>query len=57
MAIDGRLEKYQEDEFPNLVTTGYRITSSQARNYNCFAWTAGENDRWWNPLEANNSYY
>lgn len=27
MATDGRLERYQEDEFPNLVATGYRITS------------------------------
>ena len=57
MATDGRLEKYQEDEFPNLAATGYRITSLRSQSYNCFAWAAGENDRWWNPLEPESPYY
>jgi hypothetical protein len=57
MAIDGRLAFYKENEFPNLVATGYRITSSITRSYNCFAWAAGEDDRWWNPLEPENPYY
>jgi hypothetical protein len=48
---------YKENEFPNLVATGYRITSPITRSYNCFAWAAGEDDRWWNPLEPENPYY
>jgi hypothetical protein len=57
MATDGRLESYKENEFPNLLTTGYRITSPVSRAYDCFAWAAGECDRWWNPLESENPYY
>lgn len=57
MATDGRLEPYQEEDFPNLAATGYCITSKRSRLYNCFAWAAGEDDRWCNPLESNNSYY
>jgi hypothetical protein len=48
MAIDGRLEPYREISFPNLFATGYRVTSPTAAAYNCFAWAAGEDDRWWN---------
>jgi hypothetical protein len=57
MAIDGRLADYKEREFPNLVRTGYRVTSPIDRRYNCFAWAANESDRWWNPLEPENPYY
>jgi hypothetical protein len=57
VAIDGRLEAYQETEFPNLRATEYRVTSPQSRAYNCFAWAAGESNRWWNPLELNSPYY
>jgi hypothetical protein len=57
MATDGRLEPYREVEFPNLVATGDRVTSPTSRAYNCFAWAAGEDDRWWNPLEPQNPYY
>ena len=57
MATDGKLEQYKEDEFPHLAVTGYRITSRATRAYNCFAWAAGEDDCWWNPLEPNSPYY
>jgi hypothetical protein len=65
MAIDGRLEPYREVEFPNLVATGYRVTSPTSKDYNCFAWAAREDDdlrsvvdqRWWNPLEPYDPYY
>jgi hypothetical protein len=40
MDIDGRLEPYREISFPNLVATGYRVTSPTAAAYNCFAWAA-----------------
>jgi hypothetical protein len=57
MATDGKLAFYKENQFPNLAATGYIITSSQTASYNCFAWAAGETDRWWNPLEPTNPYY
>ncbi len=59
MAIDGELAFYKESQFPNLATTGYRVTSAQTATYNCFAWVAGQDDRWWNPLEfgIGESYY
>ncbi|MBD2326241.1 hypothetical protein [Alkalinema sp. FACHB-956] len=57
MATDGRLAFYKENQFPNLLATGYRITSPITPAYNCFAWAAEQNDRWWNPLEPTNPYY
>jgi hypothetical protein len=57
MATDGRLEIHKEIRFPNLAATGYQITSPTTPSYNCFAWAAGEDQRWWNPLEPENPYY
>jgi hypothetical protein len=57
MATDGRLEIYKEIRFPNLAITGYRVTSPATQIYNCFAWAAAEENRWWNPLEPDNPYY
>ena len=42
--------------FPQLVHTGYQIVSARSREYNCIAWAAGENDRWWWP-DANDIGY
>jgi hypothetical protein len=57
MVSDGRLDRYKENEFPNLAATEYRVTSPPTRRYNCFAWAAGESEQWWNPLEPENPYY
>ncbi|MDF5722241.1 MAG: hypothetical protein PUP91_17485 [Rhizonema sp. PD37] len=57
MATDGRLESYKENKFPNLSSTRYFVTSRQSSSYNCFAWAAGEDDRWWSPLDPDNMYY
>jgi hypothetical protein len=35
--------------FPNLEAKGYEITSPYDRRYNCIAWSAGQDDRWWWP--------
>ena len=35
--------------FPNLVETGYRITSPESRKYNCIAWAVGDDKNWWWP--------
>ena len=39
MGISGRrLPQGIEDEFPNLATAGYEITSEASIDYNCIAW-------------------
>jgi hypothetical protein len=59
MAIDGKLAFYKESQFPNLAATGYCVTSSQTATYNCFAWAAKQDGRWWSPGEfgTDESYY
>jgi hypothetical protein len=39
------LERY----FPGLVTSQYAITSPQTPRYNCIAWAAADDTRWWEP--------
>ena len=36
-------------DFPNLILTGFIQTSLRTPDYNCIAWAAGENSRWWWP--------
>lgn len=38
--------------FPNLSRSNFRVTSPQDGDYNCIAWAAEENDRWWWPETA-----
>lgn len=38
-----------ESLFPKLAGTTYRKTSADTELYNCIAWAAGEDDRWWEP--------
>jgi hypothetical protein len=37
--------------FPRLAPTGYRVTSPPDRLSNCIAWAAGDQQRWWWPLD------
>ncbi|MEH1765872.1 DUF7689 domain-containing protein [Nostoc sp.] len=57
MDIDGKLERYRENKFPNLYHTEYSVTSKQSTSYNCFAWAAGEDERWSSPIDPDNMYY
>lgn len=41
-----------ESIFPGLRGGGYRVTSPKTPNYNCIAWAASQEDRWWWPDEA-----
>lgn len=41
-----------EQLFPRLRGTGYRITSPEDPSYNCIAWAAGEDERWWWPASG-----
>nr|WP_263012506.1 MULTISPECIES: hypothetical protein [unclassified Laspinema] len=36
---------------PNLSADQYQITSDETSEYNCIAWAAGEDDRWWDPTD------
>jgi hypothetical protein len=38
-----------ESSFPLLARDGYQIQSPQTLQYNCIAWAAGRDDRWWWP--------
>lgn len=37
--------------FPHLAADGYRVTSTETITYNCIAWAASRDDRWWWPHE------
>jgi len=37
------------NDFPLLDAEGWAVTSPVDRSYNCIAWAAGEDQRWWWP--------
>ncbi len=39
-----------EAAFPTLRSGSYRVTSLETPRYNCVAWAAGDDSRWWQPL-------
>ncbi len=43
-------------DFPNLTGTNHVVTSPVTRTYNCIAWAAGSNNRWWWP-DTQGQYY
>ena len=45
-----------EGAFPNLRSSGYRITSPESPEYNCIAWAAQDTERWWWP-DPFDTYY
>lgn len=46
-----------ELRYKNLRNSGYCVTSQRTPIYNCIAWAAGENDRWWWPIPYEAPYY
>jgi hypothetical protein len=44
-------------DFPNLHFTNHAITSPTSKLYNCIAWAAGTDARWWWPDAANIGYW
>lgn len=38
-----------DEWFPHLKATGYQVTSPASPDYNCIAWAATEDIRWWEP--------
>lgn len=43
--------------FPNLGNDEYQVTSPALRRYNCIAWAAGDDGRWWEPGLPCGGYY
>jgi len=37
-------------KFPNLAATAWEITSDSDAGYNCIAWAAGQQNKWWWPV-------
>ena len=35
--------------FPMLKSSAYKLTSPATIEYNCIAWAAGDNKKWWWP--------
>lgn len=45
-------EQNLEGLFPELKADGYEITSQRNSRYNCIAWAAGDQTRWWQPVPS-----
>jgi hypothetical protein len=43
--------------FPDLVVAGYHITSQATSDYNCIAWAADDDARWWWPDPFGDYYW
>jgi hypothetical protein len=43
------LGNWPPEDFPNLNNSNHNITSSPTKTYNCIAWAAGDDNRWWWP--------
>ena len=41
------LSRARESFFPNLNPDEYIVTSEETSSYNCLAWAAEDNTRWW----------
>jgi hypothetical protein len=46
-----------ESIFPKLINKGYEITSPINRRYNCIAWAAKDDIKWWWPDSQNNYFW
>ena len=44
-------------DFPSLDANNHRLTSPITSDYNCIAWAAEEDDRWWWPGPVSVSYW
>jgi hypothetical protein len=46
-----------EKAFPKIRREGYKITSRETTDYNCFAWAVGETSQWWSPANSKGYYW
>ena len=54
---DSLVDQYLEGLFPRLRGVHYEITSPAQADYNCIAWAAGDDSRWWWPDEFYQYYW
>jgi hypothetical protein len=43
--------------FPNLNATNHEVTSPPTSEYNCIAWAAEDDERWWWPIPESVTYW
>jgi hypothetical protein len=46
-----------EKTFPKIRREGYKITSRETADYNCFAWAMGDELQWWSPAPVEGYYW
>jgi hypothetical protein len=51
------MSKPWESKFPNLTPQNWREKSRATGSYNCIAWAAGDNTRWWWPDAMGQRYW
>ena len=51
------MSTHLEQLFPGLTPSTYRVTSPQTPEYNCIAWAAQDDSRWWWPAPPPFSYW
>lgn len=51
------LTRSLQPNFPRLDGSNYTQTSPTTPAYNCIAWAAGDNSRWWQPDSQYNYYW
>lgn len=44
-------------DFPHLREEDFTVTSPETHDYNCIAWAAEEDDRWWWPARSPFAYW
>lgn len=48
-AWQAETKKWIEKIYSNLTPTSYKITSPDTIDYNCVAWAAEDQEKWWWP--------
>ncbi|MDY6803909.1 MAG: hypothetical protein SXA11_08890 [Cyanobacteriota bacterium] len=52
-----RIKRWLASHCPNLSSDEYKIISPETSDYNCIAWAAEEDDRWWDPTDPDCGYW
>lgn len=52
-----QLLRLLQPAFPALTVANFRVTSPVDPRYNCIAWAAGDQSRWWWPDPQSQSYW
>jgi phenylalanyl-tRNA synthetase alpha subunit len=50
-------QQWIENNYPNLVSSGYKVTSQDTIDYNCVAWAVEDQESWWWPKPNNEDYW